>query len=434
MPNGPIAERLGVDDAWIVKRTGIRSRRARGRRRAPRRPRRRSPRARRSRDAGVDAARRRPRPRRDDEPGRADAERRAARRARARRRARRRDRRRRRLHRLAVGARSSPPARSRPAAPSACCVIGAEILTRLDRLRRPQDRRAVRRRRRRRGPGRRRRRRRDRPDRARRRRLAGRHDRRHARGPQDPHGRPRDVPERGQAPVRGHRRGDARAPASSSTTSTSSSTTRPTGASSRAVGERLELPPSEVVDYIGELGNTSAASIPLALGAAARGRPPAAGPRACCVAAIGAGFTWGAGVRRVGDRDEPPRERHARSSPAPRAGIGAAIAKALAADGWAVARQLPRRRGRRQARPSTAIEDARRRAPSRSRATSPTARRDDAVRDGRGRARPGARARQQRRRPRRRPRRPARRRRLGRGHRHQPHRRLPPHPRARCGR
>src|SRR3954464_14581514 len=27
VPNGPIAERVGVDDAWIVKRTGIRSRR-----------------------------------------------------------------------------------------------------------------------------------------------------------------------------------------------------------------------------------------------------------------------------------------------------------------------------------------------------------------------------------------------------------------------
>src|SRR5918997_6340472 len=27
VPNGPIAERIGVDDAWIVKRTGIRSRR-----------------------------------------------------------------------------------------------------------------------------------------------------------------------------------------------------------------------------------------------------------------------------------------------------------------------------------------------------------------------------------------------------------------------
>src|SRR5688500_6553253 len=25
--NGPIAERLGIDDAWIVKRTGVRSRR-----------------------------------------------------------------------------------------------------------------------------------------------------------------------------------------------------------------------------------------------------------------------------------------------------------------------------------------------------------------------------------------------------------------------
>src|ERR1700749_3984862 len=27
VPNGPIAERLGIDDEWIVKRTGIRARR-----------------------------------------------------------------------------------------------------------------------------------------------------------------------------------------------------------------------------------------------------------------------------------------------------------------------------------------------------------------------------------------------------------------------
>ena len=46
----------------------------------------------------------------------------------------------------------------------------------------------------------------------------------------------------------------------------------------KAVGERLELDSAKVADYIAQLGNTSAASIPLTLSLSARGRPPA--PRA----------------------------------------------------------------------------------------------------------------------------------------------------------
>ncbi len=62
-----------------------------------------------------------------------------------------------------------------------------------------------------------------------------------------------------------------------------------------ALGERLGLDPAKVVDCIGGLGNTSAASIPLALGyARAEGRLPA-GSRVL-LAAVGAGFTWGAVV------------------------------------------------------------------------------------------------------------------------------------------
>jgi 3-oxoacyl-[acyl-carrier-protein] synthase-3 len=63
----------------------------------------------------------------------------------------------------------------------------------------------------------------------------------------------------------------------------------------QAVGERLGLPTEKVADYIAEVGNTSAASIPLTLGllrADGRLRP---GQRVL-MAAIGAGFTWGAGV------------------------------------------------------------------------------------------------------------------------------------------
>jgi 3-oxoacyl-[acyl-carrier-protein] synthase III len=58
-----------------------------------------------------------------------------------------------------------------------------------------------------------------------------------------------------------------------------------------AVAERLGLDHDRVVDAIGTLGNTSAASIPLAL-AAAR---PAPGSRVL-LAAAGAGFTYGAAI------------------------------------------------------------------------------------------------------------------------------------------
>jgi 3-oxoacyl-[acyl-carrier-protein] synthase-3 len=63
----------------------------------------------------------------------------------------------------------------------------------------------------------------------------------------------------------------------------------------RAVGERLELDMAKVADYIGQLGNTSAASIPLTLSLSrddGRLRPG----HKVLLAAIGAGFTWGAGV------------------------------------------------------------------------------------------------------------------------------------------
>ena len=57
----------------------------------------------------------------------------------------------------------------------------------------------------------------------------------------------------------------------------------------RAVTERLGLPAERVVNAISALGNTSAASLPLALAAA----DPAPGAR-ILLAAFGAGFTWGA--------------------------------------------------------------------------------------------------------------------------------------------
>jgi 3-oxoacyl-[acyl-carrier-protein] synthase-3 len=62
-----------------------------------------------------------------------------------------------------------------------------------------------------------------------------------------------------------------------------------------AVGEGLGLSQKRVVDCIGEYGNTSAATVPLAL-ASANPRPG----DLVLLAAFGAGFTWGATVVRWG--------------------------------------------------------------------------------------------------------------------------------------
>jgi 3-oxoacyl-[acyl-carrier-protein] synthase-3 len=63
----------------------------------------------------------------------------------------------------------------------------------------------------------------------------------------------------------------------------------------RSVAEKLGLPSERVADYIAETGNTSAASIPLALGFAREEDRLHTGDTVL-VAAVGAGFTWGATV------------------------------------------------------------------------------------------------------------------------------------------
>jgi 3-oxoacyl-[acyl-carrier-protein] synthase-3 len=63
----------------------------------------------------------------------------------------------------------------------------------------------------------------------------------------------------------------------------------------KAVGERLDLEPAKVADYIGQLGNTSAASVPLTLSLAREDGRLRPGMKVL-LAAVGAGFTWGAGV------------------------------------------------------------------------------------------------------------------------------------------
>jgi 3-oxoacyl-[acyl-carrier-protein] synthase-3 len=62
-----------------------------------------------------------------------------------------------------------------------------------------------------------------------------------------------------------------------------------------AVGERLGLPPHRVFTNVARHGNTSAASIPIALCEAADGGLLAEGSRVV-VSAVGAGLTWSAGL------------------------------------------------------------------------------------------------------------------------------------------
>jgi 3-oxoacyl-[acyl-carrier-protein] synthase-3 len=67
----------------------------------------------------------------------------------------------------------------------------------------------------------------------------------------------------------------------------------------RAVGQRLELPAEKVADFVAGMANTSAASIPLTLGLLREEGRLRIGQRVL-VAAIGGGFTWGAGVLEWG--------------------------------------------------------------------------------------------------------------------------------------
>ncbi|MDQ6805770.1 MAG: beta-ketoacyl-ACP synthase 3 [Actinomycetota bacterium] len=63
----------------------------------------------------------------------------------------------------------------------------------------------------------------------------------------------------------------------------------------RAVGEKLDLPAERVVDCIAQYGNTSAATLPMAL-AFSEGEGGLRQGDRVLIAAFGAGFTWGATV------------------------------------------------------------------------------------------------------------------------------------------
>ncbi len=67
----------------------------------------------------------------------------------------------------------------------------------------------------------------------------------------------------------------------------------------RALGERLGVRGDRVVDCIATLGNSSAATLPLALATAERDGRLRAGTRVL-LGAFGAGFTWGGGVLEMG--------------------------------------------------------------------------------------------------------------------------------------
>jgi 3-oxoacyl-[acyl-carrier-protein] synthase-3 len=69
----------------------------------------------------------------------------------------------------------------------------------------------------------------------------------------------------------------------------------------KSVGEKLDLPDDRVADYVGETGNTSAASIPLTLSLLREDGRLRSGQK-LLLAAVGAGFTWGAGVIEWGVR------------------------------------------------------------------------------------------------------------------------------------
>jgi len=87
----------------------------------------------------------------------------------------------------------------------------------------------------------------------------------------------------------------------------------------QAVGKQLGLPEDRVIDCIGDYANTSAASIPIALAeAAAQGRLEA-GQR-LLFAAFGAGFTWGALVVDWGLDGAWPAERNEEKKEGARSG------------------------------------------------------------------------------------------------------------------
>ena len=194
----------------------------------------------------------------------------------------------------------------------------------------------------------------------------------------------------------------------------------------KAVAEKLELPRRarrrlrrRDRQHVGRLDPAHAQP-------AARGRPPAAGPAACC-SPPSAPASPGARASSSGAcADGAGPTTPSRSSPAPpRASAPRSPRRSPPTAGTspsttAPTRTAPRRPSRRSRRPAAP--------PPRLHGDVANGAPDELFTAGRGGARrPGARARQQRRRARRQPRAPDRGRGLGHGPQHEPVRRLPPH-------
>ena len=100
-----------------------------------------------------------------------------------------------------------------------------------------------------------------------------------------------------------------------------------------AVGERLGLPPERVVDCIGEYGNTSAATLPLALAYCERAGPPATTATGCCSARSAPASPGAPPLSSGGGADEPRARRPPRTDADPHAARAArgAVRPGLAA-------------------------------------------------------------------------------------------------------
>jgi 3-oxoacyl-[acyl-carrier-protein] synthase-3 len=69
-----------------------------------------------------------------------------------------------------------------------------------------------------------------------------------------------------------------------------------------AAAERLGMPREKIVSNVDELGNTSAASIPLALWQAIK-RKQVVPPATCALVGFGGGLTWGSAIVRWTAKD-----------------------------------------------------------------------------------------------------------------------------------
>ena len=98
---------------------------------------------------------------------------------------------------------------------------------------------------------------------------------------------------------------DGRTPASPPTTSPSSSPTRPTSASSTAACQRLGIPMERTAIVLDRTGNTSSASIPLALGRRRSTQGRVDDGDLVLLVGFGAGMTAASAVLRWGGGDRP---------------------------------------------------------------------------------------------------------------------------------